>query len=91
MQLAALMYERGSQPIHSAVAAGHAHGLSPSTAGKTAENVNLPSPPEILNGSSPSHTSAFAVAANAISDKLHNNETVRIFLSSFHRKRRDVS
>ena len=75
LQLSALMYERGTEPINSALAAGHAHGISPSTANKRTEEAKLPSLSfsEQINESSSLQTPA---AAHAINDKLHNNIAV---------------
>jgi hypothetical protein len=79
------MYERGNEPVNSALAEGRARGISPSVAVKD-KHLNFLSRMSALrkDGSSirPS-TSNFtaAIAVQAIDEKLHHNNTVCSFYS----------
>jgi hypothetical protein len=57
LQLAALMYERGAEPVKSAIVAAHEHGISPSSTISGAKEFSV------------THTNAFA----AVDDNLHKN------------------
>ena len=81
LQLASLMYERGTGPLNSALAeAGRADNSSPSNTGNSAKNPMFPSLSEHLNGSLLNHTPASNPAPDGVSDKLHEGNTVCILL-----------